>query len=198
MSIMSSGWKAICFCCLILSACATSLPSRHYTIVAAATSTEVDSEGPSIGLGPIRFPEYLDRPQIVIRGQAGEVTIEEFHRWIEPLHSTFMTVLAEDVAIAIGRDEVYAFPWPTRVKPDLRIMGTVSRFDALSSGQAQLAVQWQIVDRSGEVIGTSRRSSYSSDWTPGDFREMALALSRTVVSFSEEIAAVVAAIDTDS
>ena len=49
--------------------CSNSGPSRFYLLSAlSAAGGAREDPGVSVGIGPIAFPQYLDRPQIVTRG----------------------------------------------------------------------------------------------------------------------------------
>ena len=41
--------------------------------------------GVIIGVGPVKFPEYLDRPQMVTKNKEGILKFDEFNRWGESL-----------------------------------------------------------------------------------------------------------------
>ena len=44
---------------------------------------------PSLGLGPVDLPAYLDRTQIVTRGEGNLMLMAEFDQWIEPVQANF-------------------------------------------------------------------------------------------------------------
>jgi uncharacterized lipoprotein YmbA len=78
-------------------------PSRFYLLSAqpsAETTLPIALAEPhlAIGLGPIAFPKYLDRPQIVTRTSPYELNFAEFERWSEPLDTNFSRILAENLA----------------------------------------------------------------------------------------------------
>jgi uncharacterized lipoprotein YmbA len=63
-----------------------------------------------VGVGPIRIPSYLDRPQIVTRGAGYEMEVADFANWAEPLKDSFGRVLAENLADELGTNKVVMFP----------------------------------------------------------------------------------------
>ena len=85
-----------------LGACA-STPSRFYILNTLTASETIPAtaaaRGPVIGVGPITFPKYLDRPQIVTRASRHQLTLGEFDRWAEPLQDNVSRVLAENLAL---------------------------------------------------------------------------------------------------
>ena len=60
----------LCLVFLILSCAKSSKPVEYYMLDASVgidnNQTLKGDEGPMIGLGPIRLPEYLDRFQMVV------------------------------------------------------------------------------------------------------------------------------------
>ncbi|MBW2259666.1 MAG: membrane integrity-associated transporter subunit PqiC, partial [Deltaproteobacteria bacterium] len=54
---------------------------------------EEEEQDLAIAVGPVNFPDYLNRPQIVIRRSQNELELEEFHRWAGPLKENFSSVL---------------------------------------------------------------------------------------------------------
>ncbi|HHS83814.1 MAG TPA: hypothetical protein ENK38_02680, partial [Gammaproteobacteria bacterium] len=69
-------------CLLLLAACGTTRPSHFYLLTPLAQNDSgLEDSGPGIIVGPITLPDYLLRPQIVLRNDENEITFEEFHRW---------------------------------------------------------------------------------------------------------------------
>jgi len=60
------------------------LPAFHYRCGPAAVAADAIGDA-TIGLGPIRLPELLDRPQIVIRTGSNRLQLAEDRRWAESL-----------------------------------------------------------------------------------------------------------------
>ena len=76
------------------------------------------SKGLTIGVGPIRFPDYLDRPGIVTRSSGNTIEIAEFDLWAGSLKDDFMRILAENLSILLGTEKMFF----------IRISGTFPRF----------------------------------------------------------------------
>src|SRR5215510_9952978 len=90
---------------LLVGGCA-SQPSRFY-LLSALPSTETASpatsgqQRPTIGVGPVTLPRYVDRPQIVTRTSPYEIKVAEFDRWAEALDSNFSRVLADNLSFLL-------------------------------------------------------------------------------------------------
>src|ERR1700736_4827820 len=56
----------------------------------------------AIGLGPVKFPAYLARPEIVTRSSPNKIDLSDIDRWAEPLDKNFVTVLAQNLTTLLG------------------------------------------------------------------------------------------------
>lgn len=184
-------------CCLVLlaaiaglSGCGTSAPARFYTLSAQA---QVPATPPLAGrrilVGPFDLPEYLDRPQMAIRGAGGELRFMEFQRWAEPLDAAFMSTFTDNLIIAAGTAQVIAVPVPQPLPTDFRVMARVSRFDVDEAGQAVLVVQWYASDQKSHILVTPRQMTYKRTVAlPLKAEASVAALSGTVADFAVDVA----------
>src|SRR5919108_2844543 len=90
---------------LVIGGCA-SQPSRFYLLSAGPNAETASLEmsgrqGPTIGVGPVTLPRYVDRPQIVTRTSPYELKVAEFDRWGEALDPNFSRVLGENLALLL-------------------------------------------------------------------------------------------------
>ncbi len=131
------------FVLLLVAACGSSPPVRYFAL---STMDSVQRQDPddavTLGLGPLRMPEYLNRSQIVTRGGGSELEIDEFSRWAEPLTLALHRVVSTDVDNMMDGVIVIAFPWEAVVRNevDYRLLVEVTRFDADRSGRVILNV----------------------------------------------------------
>ncbi len=188
MSLALSRWAAPAAVLVLCVSCGSTQPSRFYLLSADEGSPAAATERPSLGVGPINFPAYLDRSQMVIR-RDGELEVLAFERWAEPLPGHFLSVLVDNLTARTGSDRIYSFRWPGTISFDHRLTGSVSRFEVDASGGATLLIQWRIVDADGAAVVPTRRSRFTAASTVGDHSDMAAALSRTLAAFSDEVAA---------
>jgi len=178
---------------ILLTSCARSLPVHYYQL---STQTEdralakfpVPSEA-TIGLGPVRLPEYLDRPQIVSRTSANRLTLSDQHRWAEPLAENLPRVLAEDFAALLGTDRILRHPWDRDRQVDCQISLEVLEFEGGVDGTASLSARWQVIGKDGQLLLTEQRSSFTITATSQGQEAMTVALSQGVSRLAREIAA---------
>jgi uncharacterized lipoprotein YmbA len=157
---------------------------------AAPSSPNANSSGGdfTIGLGPIKLPHYLDRPEIVIRAAPNRLELSKDARWGESLQSGFTTVMARDLAAQAGTDRVILFPWYNTTHIDMQVEIVVYRFETDGNGNAQLSARWTIRDSTGQNIFYTVEANLTQPSKPGDTTDAAAALSRTVGDLSAQIA----------
>jgi uncharacterized lipoprotein YmbA len=178
---------------LLLAGCrGTSEKSRFYklsAILSADEATKPAGKGVVIGIGPIKFPDHLDRPEVVTRTSRNALEIGEFDRWAGSLREDFSRVLTENLSILLSTDYVFVFPWGKTIPIDYQVKVEVSRFDGELGKSATLIARWSIL-QSGEekALKSVRRSSISKPAEDKSYEAMVAALSRTVEQLSQEIA----------
>jgi len=95
-----------------------------------------------IGIGPLKFPKILDRPQIITRPAPGRLNLAEFQRWGGFLRDDFLSVMAENMTTLLGTDQVVIYPWPGGLNPKYRIEFDVHQFDGKLGDSVVLRVSW--------------------------------------------------------
>ncbi len=178
---------------MLLGGCARSQTTRFYVLTPALRSGEVPSEHPVgkqlvLGIGPIRFPEYLDRPQITGRTSGNRLTLAEFDRWAEPLESGFSRVLAENLSALLSTDRVLLFPWKSTEQIDYRITVDVVRFDGGPGERISLVTRWAVFEPNGSLLVPPTGSTVIVPASGPGYEALAGAMSKAVGDFSLEIA----------
>jgi uncharacterized protein len=173
--------------------CASSPASRFYTlnslsVPAKAKAERSLSQGPTIGLGPIRFPDYLERPGIVTRGSGNTIEIAEFDLWAGSLKDDFMRVLAENISILLETDKILVYPYIGAIPIDFRIAMNLNRFEGAPGGHAVLEATWVILEGPDKKEGVVQKSRITESVSGSDYQALVAAQSRAVEKLSREIA----------
>jgi uncharacterized lipoprotein YmbA len=163
--------------------------------VGAATAERGASPGAVVGVGPLAFPDYLNRPQIVTRRGTSEIVPAAFANWAEPLGPHFLRVLTNNLALLMGSERVYAHPWRSTLKPAYRVELDVIRFDAEQSGEAVLAVRWEILDARGNPRRPKTKAEFRHTLAGNEPAAVVMALSRVLGDFSRTLAVEIAALN---
>jgi uncharacterized protein len=174
-----------------LGACA-STPSRFYMLnplspaegMSPASQAE---QGPVIGVGPITFPKYLERPQIVSRASRHQLALGEFDRWAEPLQENFSHVLAENLSLLIPTDHLFLQEWPRSATLDYQVRVEVRHFDGWLGGESVLIARWSLLDRAAHEL-VSRKVHLSAPAGGHDYEAIVVAMNQMLEALSRDIA----------
>ena len=195
MNRIIKGFCISVACVFVLSflGCGTSQPSHFYLLRAlsptsASDLSETKQSGLSIGLGPVTFPEYLNRPQIVTKASAHEVELAEFHKWAEPLKENVANVLQENLSALLSTNRIVSYPWKRPSLLDYQLSLDVIQFDGTKSQEAVLKVRWTLMGEDGGTLLVEKTSHFTEPVGGLDYEDFVQAMSRTLDSLSQEIA----------
>jgi len=196
---------AITLACLLLSACtglsARPDPSRFFTLTPVTPAQETDaarSSGArplSIGIGPITFPGYLDREQMVTRVSRHRFDLSENDRWAEPLEENFARVLSQNLSVLLHTDRILRYPWHPDQRPAYQIEIEVLHFEPNQLQEAQLMARWNLIDPNTKKLLTTQESLLTRQATAKSAEATVVALSEALGELSREIADAVRAAD---
>ena len=154
----------------------------------AAASTQNSSDDFTLGLGPIKLPPYLDRPEIVIRAAPNRIELSKEDRWGESVQNGFTSSMQRDLAAQTGATRIVIFPWYNTVHIDMQVQIEVYRFETDAQGNANLSARWTILDSSGKNTLYTVETSLTKPSKPGDQTEAAAALSQDIGDLGGQIA----------
>lgn len=170
---------------MLLSCKGTTPPVRFYTLTPLPESRNVDPMADvQIGIGPLKFPALLDRPQIVTRPAPGRLELAEFQRWGGKFKDDFLSVLASNISILLGTDQVFVYPWLDKLNPAYRIDIEVYRFDGKLGDSVTLHAGWILRTHNQKNQVRLKRSMISEPVTGNEFDALISAKSRAVEKFS--------------
>ena len=176
-------------------------PSRFFTLSSLPQAEETvvkDSGNPErifLGIGPIRFPGYLDRQEMVVRSAQNRFEVSENDRWAEPLEENFIRVLLQNLSALLPAERIVAYPWPNNGKPNYLVEIEVLRFETNAGREAQLWSRWAILDGSNKKPVNVKASRLTRPAKERSTDASVAALSETVADLSREIADAVRATD---
>jgi uncharacterized lipoprotein YmbA len=139
-----------------------------------------------IGIGPIEFPDYLRRPEVVTRTSPTTVEISDVDRWAEPLDTAFARVLSEDLSRLLGTQRMVTYPWYQSNRVDYQVECNVIHFETGSNGGSQLHAQWSIRDGAGKLL-IAKESDITDTEASGD-KSPSASLSHDLGNLSQQIA----------
>ena len=185
------GW-AFLLLVSFLAACSSTPPVAYYTL---NTLPEMQQEIPAavmddtlaIGVGPVEFPKFLDRPQIVTRKSQNQIEVSEFHRWAGSFPGDFSRVLAKNISILLPSDRVAVYPWGEQFSPTYRVKLDVEQFDGQLGERVVLDVTWMVTDQEGTNKLVVRKSLIEEPVSDKTYEALVVAESNALVTLSRTI-----------
>lgn len=146
----------------------------------------------AVGIGPVKFPDELDRPAIVTRDGRNRLEVNEFRRWGGSLEKNVTRVMEENLAMLLKTDRVMARPWERYFKPDLRVALDIRQFDGRLGEYASLNATWMIVGPEGDAPLLVRRTIIQEAVTGEGYDGLVEAQSRALAGLCRDIATALA------
>jgi len=189
-----SRFAAILIVLMVLSGCAGSKPANYYVLYSIqnpvpqvrAAGTEQDL---AIGVGPIKIPDYLDRPQMAARSGGSGLQFAEFDKWAEPLEKNLTRVLADNLSILVPTERVSVFPWARAVPVRYQVTVEIVQLEKMPDEKVILDARWNILENDGGKLLVMKRSKFTLPVESAGFEGVASAESRAVDALSRDIAA---------
>ena len=179
----------------LASGCATTSPSVDFytlspdVVPGAREAPLATCRDVVIGIGPVSWPSYLNRPQIITRLSANRISFNEFHRWAGPLEEEFGRVLIDDLSKRLQTDDIVKYPGKFAYEPRHRVPIKVVQFDGRPGDAVTLKAIWSVVEP-GSGKETALHSANLRVPTAGEgYEAMAAAASEAVAELSRQIAA---------
>jgi hypothetical protein len=186
------------FACLSVSGCMSFSPmpdpSRFFTLTSLPQPEESrardanNTNGLFVGVGPIRFPAYLDRDQLVTRISQNRFDISENDRWAEPLEENFIRVLSQNLVLLLRGARVIRYPWQSSQRPTCQVEIEVLRFEPSTRQEVELLARWAVIDLSDKAPLVVKESRIARQTGKESIEASVAALSETVGDLSREIA----------
>jgi uncharacterized protein len=181
---------------VVLIGCAKTAPSRFYSLSAmsglspdgalAATQKEV-----TLGIGPLKLPDYLDRPQIITYKNQNEISVAEYDRWAGKLSDDLMRVISENLSVLLSTDRIATYPWRGAMPLDYQVEIEILQFDGNPGQRAVLLARWSVIKAKGKEVVAMKRSSITESAAEAGYTGLVAAQSRAVGALSREIASVI-------
>lgn len=181
---------------IVLAGCSTAPGPRYYTLSAdpprrgnvlssnlAGASTALYV----VVLGPVTIPEFVDRPQLVVRVSETEVKIAESQRWAAPLDSEIPRVLAENLEHELHGARVVTSDQSGAVNADYRVTVDVRGFTSFLGTAATVDVDWTI-QRSNGKGSTNGSARIREPALGGGYAALVAAYSSALERVAQDIA----------
>ena len=180
---------------MILTGCASSSSSKFYQLNPVQNKTSVTGDVSSdqsqvIAIGPVRIPDYLDRPQIVTRSGKNELKLSEFDRWAGSLENDVNRVLVEDISSLLPAGCFSVVHWTpylgSQVPASYRVEVIVDRFEGALGDSVLLKAQWRIFAKDRSLI-LEKGSQVREQVNGSSYDELVAAMSSALERLSRDI-----------
>ncbi|MBB1630016.1 membrane integrity-associated transporter subunit PqiC [Cupriavidus sp. UME77] len=180
----------------LLAGCASPDP-RYYTLAqgpAAATASGAEGQAAApaqpvwIEVAPVRVPERLNRPQLVVRdGKDGNaLKLLDLSRWSAPLPDELRDALSQQLQARLGAVDTYQ-QGLSEVEPVFRITTEVVRLDADVGQRAGAVINWTVRRLPDGKVRAGRTQAELA--APGAVDGVVAAYRQIVASTADDIAA---------
>lgn len=180
---------------LAVAGCASSPPSKFYQLSPEPSRTAITRDAPlekaeMIAIGPVRIPDYLDRPQIVTRAGENELILSEFDRWAGSLEIDVSRVLVEDISRLLPAERFSAVAWTPYLESQgpasYRVEVLVKQFDGTLGDSVLLKAQWTVFAKNRSML-LKRESLIRERTSGGGYDALVSTMSGALETLSREI-----------
>jgi uncharacterized protein len=177
----------------LVGGCASSPNASFYTLSPERPQEHTDTGAPVAGapaaitIGDVTVPEIVDRPQLVLRVNANQVTLDEFARWADPLKSQIRRVIAADLALLFPGALVSGYPQYVDPASTYQVSIDVQSFESAPGETASVSVLWSVRPPKGAPV-SGRTVVHEPTGGPG-YDALVAAHSRALAAVSRAIAA---------
>lgn len=149
-----------------------------------------------IGIGPVKIPEYQDRPHIVTQGKEKLLTFAQFDRWGESLDMGIARLIGEDLIAMLPGAKFTLYPWNSSVPVTYQVLVEILQLNSDLDKDLYFVAQWIIIDAKNSKTILIKESEFRQPINPNNYFGLAKTLSITCALLSRDIAEALATFET--
>ncbi|MDP2905966.1 MAG: PqiC family protein [Candidatus Omnitrophota bacterium] len=180
---------------MALSGCvspSSSPPPRFYMLSAVTANEGVPTfEIPKdtiIEVGPVKIPDYQNRPQIVTQDKDKMLTLAQFDRWGESLDVGLARALAEDLTLMLPGATVGIFPSNYAIPVNYQVIIDVAQLESELDKDLVFAAQWSLIEPKKNVMLFTKRAEFRQPIEPHNYSGLAKTLGAVCATLGSQIA----------
>jgi len=178
--------------CIFLVACSSNPTVSFYQLKFIDTENNnlavPNTKNLTILIHSVKFPEYLDQPQIVIRESAYKLKLSENQYWAEPLENEFTRVFTENLNSRITPNHAVKYSELHGDKADIHLSIKVLQLDVNLEGEATLSVKWAYWPEGNIQNITRLKNTYQVPIKYNNYESKVEAQSQAIAIFSRAVA----------
>ena len=190
---------------LVLSGCisVSNSPAPRFYLLQSVNENQVSKKiniasDIFIGVGPVKIPEYLDRPQIVTQGKENMLKFAQFDRWGESLDLGVARLIREHLTVNVPGAKFVLYPWDLSNTIKYQVVLEIVQLDSELDKDLFFVVQWTVIDAQNAKTMIIKRSEFRQPIIPQNYPGLVKTLSIACASLSSEIAEALAMLETHS
>lgn len=165
-----------------------SSPSHFYMLEPLQSiSATTNLNNLSMGVGPIRIPGYIDRPQIITKTSTAEIQLADFDRWAEPMGGMVTRTITSNITALTGSNFIQMHPWPPNASFNYQIAANIINLENNEAGDALLIVNWRLINKNDEYGVKTQHSQFHATARDTSYASRVAALNDVLAQFSQEI-----------
>jgi uncharacterized lipoprotein YmbA len=176
---------------VLCAGCGSTPKDRFYTLAPALAALPPAAAGAqpriTVAIGPVKVPDAVDRPQMVVRAGPNRVESLEQQRWAGSLRSEIGRALVAGVGARLPDAQVSAADGQAARSAAYRVAIDVERFDAALNDSVSIQALWTVRQDNGTQLASGRYSA-SEPTGAGGYDAIAAAYARTLAGMSSVIA----------
>ena len=195
IGIRSCAVMGVACLALVLSSCMSvpNSPTPRFYMLQAVDGNKVSKKintAPDvvIGVGPVKIPEYQDRPQIVTQDKEKMLKFAQFDRWGEPLDLGMTRLIRENLAVMLPEAKFTLYPWNSSVPVKYQVVVEIVQLDSDLDKDLFIVAQWLVIDVQNTKTIIIKRSEFRQSIVPQNYSGLAKTLSTACASLSSQIA----------
>ena len=203
--IRSCAVMGVACLALVLNGCMSvpNSPTPRFYMLQAVDGNQVSKKtniasDVVIGVGPVKIPEYQDRPQIVTQDKEKMLKFAQFDRWGEPLEIGMTRLIRENLAVMLPEAKFTLYPWNSSVPVKYQVVVEIVQLDSDLDKDLFIVAQWLVIDVQNTKTIIIKRSEFRQSIVPQSYSGLAKTLSMACASLSSEIAEAIATLETNS
>ena len=190
------------FLVLVLSGCLSvqNSPTPRFYVLNAQDENQVSKKvniasEVFIGVGPVKIPEYLDRPQMVTQGKEKMLKFAQFDRWGESLDLGLTRLIRENLTVMLPGAKFTLYPWNLTIPVKYQVAVEIVQLDSKLDQDLFLVAQWLIIDAQNSKTMVMKRSEFRQPIIPQNYSGLVKTLSMACAALSGEIAETLAKLE---
>jgi uncharacterized lipoprotein YmbA len=162
-------------------------PIVLHTLSPLETPSPASASSIALEVMPVRIPELIQRPQLVMVQGPDRMGLSEFHHWGNALDEDIQRILAQDLSRLLGSPSIVAYPDGIHLKAPWHLQVDIQRFEGQPGGTLNLDAIWMLMGPQGAQAQVLQKTRIQETVTP-DLDGLVQAHSRAIAQLSQEIA----------